>query len=464
MRTIDFLSIAPQTFIFQKSSNKTTFGGFLTLIYGLIILLMAIVYYYNYSINDKYIISYSRYQKNTDRKERYEKQGDPNYNPSLSFAFDIIDYYEMQLSNNFMIYDYSNSRLLDRNKIYKFNPSKMVIAIVYNCSDPTCSSLREEDIYIKYKFPPILHFVFHHSFYDLNLQDDNEPLKLNENYLFGSLYGFNPDLGHYQNIYWQIETVEEEQGMLDKLTGNKKISYGGSFINPEISTIQETILDGYRSTIPGLVPGYYKILYIFNSINYCDDFIEYKRKKVSIFDLVANICSLALTIFNAFKLGFSILYSSNFDNYKIIDRILSTRDISMEKISKKTEDTKSPLLTELKEIDEENANEYENEKKDKLIEAKKVEENKQSILPKYHFFDFICNIFSCCFKNNNAQKCISACNEIKQKYYSIENILYNQLIMENLLKDYKWNNPDLKFIKNIQLIDKLNYIINDIKT
>ena len=37
-------------------------------------------------------------------------------------------------------------------------------------------------------------------------------------------------------------------------------------------------------------------------------------------------------------------------------------------------------------------------------------------------------------------------------------------MMENLLKDYKWNNPDLKFIKNSQLIDKLNYIINDFKT
>ena len=254
MRTIDFLSIAPQTFIFQKSSNKTTFGGFLTLIYGLIILLMAIVYYYNYSINDKYIISYSRYQKNTDTDEINEKWGDPNYNPSLSFAFDIIDYYEMQLSNNFMIYDYSNSRLLDRNKIYKFNPSKMLIAIVYNCSEPSCSSLREEDIYIKYKFPPILHFVFHHSFYDLNLQDDNEPLKLNENPI-SNLYGFNPYLGHYQNIYWQIETVEEEQGMLDKLTGNKKVSYGGSFINSEISTIQATIMN--EQTLKIQETGYY---------------------------------------------------------------------------------------------------------------------------------------------------------------------------------------------------------------
>ena len=91
MRKIDFLSISPQTFIFQKSSNKTTFGGFLTLIYGLIILFLAIVYYYNYSINDKYIISYSRYQKETYGEERIEKSRDPNYNPSLSIAFDIID-------------------------------------------------------------------------------------------------------------------------------------------------------------------------------------------------------------------------------------------------------------------------------------------------------------------------------------------------------------------------------------
>ena len=335
----------------------------------------------------------------------------------------------------------------------------MNIIILYNCSDSNCSSLREEDKYIKDEFHPTLFFAFIHLIYDFNLQDDNEPLKLNEN-SYVSIFGFNPDLGQYHNIYWQIATVEEEQGMLDKLTGNKKVTYGGSFINPVFSTIHETIINGYTSPLPDIEPGYYKFLYIFNSVNYFDDFIEYKRKKVSVIDLIANICSLALTIYNVFKLGFSILYSSSFDNYKIIDRILSTRDISMEKLSKKNEDTKSPLLTELKEFDEEN----EDEKENKMIEVKTVEENKHSILPKYHFFDFICNIFSCCFKNNNAQNCISACNEIREKYYSIENILYNQLIMENLLKDYKWNNPNLKFIKNIQLIDRLNLIINDNKT
>ena len=55
MRKLDFLSNSPKTFIFEKSSNKTTFGGFLTLIYILIIFIMSFVYIYNYLINDKYI-------------------------------------------------------------------------------------------------------------------------------------------------------------------------------------------------------------------------------------------------------------------------------------------------------------------------------------------------------------------------------------------------------------------------
>ena len=27
------------------------------------------------------------------------------------------------------------------------------------------------------------------------------------------------------------------------------------------------------------------------------------------------------------------------------------------------------------------------------------------------------------------------------KYLTVENLLYNQIRLENLLKDYKWNNP-----------------------
>ena len=62
MRKLDFLSNSPKTFIFEKSSNKTTFGGFLTLIYVLLIFIMSFVYIYNYLINDKYIITFLNYR------------------------------------------------------------------------------------------------------------------------------------------------------------------------------------------------------------------------------------------------------------------------------------------------------------------------------------------------------------------------------------------------------------------
>ena len=45
------------------------------------------------------------------------------------------------------------------------------------------------------------------------------------------------------------------------------------------------------------------------------------------------------------------------------------------------------------------------------------------------------------------------------QYYSVENILYNQIMLENLFKDYKWNNPELKDIYNN---NSLYYIKNNL--
>jgi len=92
MKKVDFLSGAPRTFIFQKNSNKTSFGGFLTLIYLIILFLLAFVYIYNYEINNKYIVSYGNYQKSIDEEEYINKTNDPNYNPTLYFNFDVYDF------------------------------------------------------------------------------------------------------------------------------------------------------------------------------------------------------------------------------------------------------------------------------------------------------------------------------------------------------------------------------------
>ena len=57
------------------------------------------------------------------------------------------------------------------------------------------------------------------------------------------------------------------------------------------------------------------------------------------------------------------------------------------------------------------------------------------------------------------EKLISLCNDILYNYMSIDSILYNQIILENLFKDYEWKNPYLNRIESNELINKFNYII-----
>ena len=57
------------------------------------------------------------------------------------------------------------------------------------------------------------------------------------------------------------------------------------------------------------------------------------------------------------------------------------------------------------------------------------------------FLDFLIHTFYCnCCRRSRKQNLIVSCNNIVAKYVTIENILYNQIRLEYLWKDYKWNN------------------------
>ena len=61
---------------------------------------------------------------------------------------------------------------------------------------------------------------------------------------------------------------------------------------------------------------------------------------------------------------------------------------------------------------------------------------------KINFIDFLLNNIYCkSCKRKKKQDMINICNEIVAKYLSVENIIYNQIMMEKLCKDYKWNDP-----------------------
>ena len=61
------------------------------------------------------------------------------------------------------------------------------------------------------------------------------------------------------------------------------------------------------------------------------------------------------------------------------------------------------------------------------------------------FIDFLVHKFySKCCGYSSKHILINSCNDIVAKYTTIENILYNQMKLECLWKDYKWNNPQFQ--------------------
>ena len=169
---------------------------------------------------------------------------------------------------------------------------------------------------------------------------------------------------------------------------------------------------------------------------------KYARKEISILDVFANIAALASTALNLMALAYGFLYSENYDNYKIVENILSEKMRFNINYNKNPEDEigKIELNSDLIEPSEEN----EKNNEEKNIEIGRGEENiiKNIDLPSPNFFDFLIHkIYFKCFGHSKKQAIIESCNDMVSKYITIESIIYNQIRLDNLLKDYKWNNP-----------------------
>ena len=57
------------------------------------------------------------------------------------------------------------------------------------------------------------------------------------------------------------------------------------------------------------------------------------------------------------------------------------------------------------------------------------------------------------------RKLLEFVNEIISNYLSVESILYNQIMLQNLFKDYKWNNQELNEVDNNKLIIDLKELL-----
>ena len=83
MRKLDFISVAPQLLIFKAGANKTNFGGILFI---LILLLLAIIYIFDYSSQENYSFEYNLFRNDTKTLQNKEVL-DATINQNYDFTF-----------------------------------------------------------------------------------------------------------------------------------------------------------------------------------------------------------------------------------------------------------------------------------------------------------------------------------------------------------------------------------------
>ena len=165
-------------------------------------------------------------------------------------------------------------------------------------------------------------------------------------------------------------------------------------------------------------------------------------------------------------------YSKNFNNYKILEKLLSSPDhfkkielnsVYKDSINGSTDGENNDLMKDIDKKDlliDKSSDENESENEIKYdINNKNIDEDNPIVLDKLPFIDFFYNNIYCkCCKKRRNQELINSINKISYKYLSIEALLYNQLKLEGLFNDYIWNNPSLKNILNNKMIKELKNI------
>ena len=465
MNKLDFLSGSPNTLIFEKNSNKTNFGGVLTMIYLIILLIIIITYMVDYAVNPKYSFMYTyEHQFKTDNESINNRYNNKDLNPKITFNLKMASGIN---ESHFQII--SSEGLLEFGKDYTGNLYDLSLFIFYKCNNTNYTSegkceLHDDEEKRNNESFNAYNIIFNYTGDKVDHQNPDSPLK--KTYLQKSfIFSINDKITvHF--LGWKTIKYTEERGILGLFDSWFDISnevFGGEFIDPLVYNFE---IYGGLKELENNVGMKILDLILMNERdphNYID---SYSRIKKGIFDPIANICSLALTIYNGFVFIFCGYYSNNFDNYKIVEKILSKngKPYKNDKINERDDkseisddlDKKDALLDSNISNSEENIIENDKEKEvninDNFDEQKEYKTHSELC-----FYDFLFNNFylkKCC--NSNKQNFVSACNEIVSRYNSVDYIIFNQIKLENLFKDYKWNNPRLKYIQNNKLIKDLN--------
>ena len=465
MRKLDFISKPPNFSIFKEGANKTNLGGFLFLVYIIIIVLLAIVYFYVYFTNEKYLFDYSLVKikygdKNISKNNEIESKLYTEINYKVYLTKETPDPNEGKFDdNNFVIlnvkklietFGNEDECVIKQGEPFQNNVRDLELAVLYRCDGTNCTIRKEDKIkntsyYLSFAYQG---FSIEHQ----NPENPIQPLK-DDNYWSQTVQFLENTNIVYLN--WEVIEYEEEKGVfgktLDNTLGIDNKYYAGDY--KSITTFTD---DGHMKTLPQTLwqmrdpdgNSFILLLYL-KSIPVDNEYERYSRKKVSVLDILANIASLSSTALNLMGLVYGILYAENYNNFKIIENILTKKlKININKNTKNEEDLEKVKLELKGDLIEKDFIENEKNELDRNENVEEEGENMKNSsinLSIPRFFNFLLHKFySSCCGYSSRHILINSCNDIVAKYTTIENILYNQMRLECLWKDYKWNNPQFQ--------------------
>ena len=498
MHFFDFLSSPPNLFILQEKKAKTNCGGILFCFYIIIMLSISLAYKIKYAVNDKYSVEIKIIDNTTNNQipfhYMYKKESDIPY-------FRLDDDEELNPLLNISIYArgdfkiYENSRntqkyldgdcIDEKHSEYLYNITTRVSDLLYwdgnglefhyICgNDSNCSSIDNQKR---------LERSFHLGFPGFKLDHQAEiPFQIDrdELYVFPRIFDFDdPNKGAIMEFDWEVIQYKDKPTIFDSFMNNKKKPTTFGHFKPEYKITYTEMTPKEKYIKYKYDDKYNKIYYMnfltitFNNNHY--EYLLYERTKKEFLDILASIGALFSTIKFFFDFVFSF-YSRNFNNYKVMEKLLSSSKGHFKKIeinsefkdsiNQSTDEENNNLIKDkekndslIDKLSDENKEENEINIQKNEIDIKKADEDVPIVLDKLPFIDFFYNNIYCkCCKKRRNQELINLINKISYKYLSMEALLYNQLILEGLFKDYNWNNPSLKNILNNTMIKELKDI------
>lgn len=359
--------------------------------------------------------------------------------------------------------------MVPRDSIFTKRITQFEINVVYECKNLNCSDYFD---YIN-KHSNGTNFFLRIYYTGFNLKHQNEDKPVSKGGTFRQAYLLNLNKTIFLINNWKTIIYKEKRQFLES---DYEDSCG--YIDNYVSFQHDNL---FNYTKDGKIYIVVSVIYFNN--NY-EEYIEYNRERVSKLTLLANILSLISNIFAGFKFILTF-YSSNFNNFKIIEKILNKENIKLNKnkinkIIKLEDSDKSKIMSIKNDLSEnyliyDNVNENDNNIQDKNLNINDYDldnnsddnsddfklinklSNNNKRIKKFHFFDFFLNncYCNCCCKKYRAQEIINMCNKIVYNYASMDNLIKNQILFENLFYEYEWNDLSLNNYEYINLFNQL---------